>query len=188
MVVPTKNPERGPDFYGRNPEINLDLRYPELYGRVIDLINSDKSINGVLEVGCGYGFLSKRIFAVVASYRGFDFSQQCIEGARKRESGALFEVKNLYDPYSFYPVDYDCIVCIEVLEHVEDLKALLNFPSGKKFIISVPDFASAGHLRMYKDPEKDIKSRFKRLLKVEGLEVIYTARKNRLFLFWGITL
>ena len=72
------------------------------------------------------------------NYTGFDFSNAA--------KGDCFHVGNIYE----YPLEgYDTYVCLEVLEHVDDIAVLKRIPSGVPVIFSVPSFPDAAHLRTY---------------------------------------
>jgi len=109
----------------------------------------------VLEVGCGTGDFAARISSENIPYRGFDLSPVAIERSRKR-GNAEVSVGTAYDKKMYAPEDYNIIVALEVFEHIDDLRAIANFPRDLHVLFSVPDFVETSHLRAYQDPQSDI--------------------------------
>lgn len=79
----------------------------------------------ILDVGCGGGFTCEFLAARNAQVFGIDQSQVCIEAAKKH---AAFSQLNIDYQHSFskalpYPNNFfDTVICVDVLEHVADLK------------------------------------------------------------------
>ncbi len=84
----------------------------------------------ILDLGCGGGILSEELAREGANIKAIDQSNKLIEGAKKRL------IKNKLD------IDYECtsikkihqkkikfdiILCLEVVEHVENLKEFLDY-------------------------------------------------------------
>jgi SAM-dependent methyltransferase len=120
-----------------------------------------------LDVGCGTGRIAFRLVDRGYQVDGIDIEPRVIELAlRMRESGqastCTFRVGDYRDPDEVTPGHYDLIVCSEVLEHVEDYRAIVaNMyralkPRGR-LIVTVPydmrKFSTldryAGHLRRF---------------------------------------
>ncbi len=108
------------------------------------LMASVPKIKSVHEVGCGEGYLSPVIAKYAETYRGSDLSPRLIEKATKRAEylrlDCTYQVKSIYE----LSPDLDsaeCIICCEVLEHLEQpesaLKAI-NSLTFKYAIFSVP--------------------------------------------------
>jgi len=125
--------------------------YDYVYLEVIELIKYYK-IGSVLDVGCGLGRLAELIDQQIqyVNYFGFDFSKTAIEYATQKYSElcCVFYEGNVYDKKS-YDYAHDAVIFVEVLEHVDDIKALNNVTSGKWVIASLPTFDSEGHVRTY---------------------------------------
>ncbi|GIK83294.1 MAG: hypothetical protein BroJett024_43990 [Alphaproteobacteria bacterium] len=125
--------------------------------------------SNILEVGCGSGTLGKMLLDAGMTYRGFDLAKEGVRKAGRRAVGAaeLF-VGDATDPTS-YERDYDTIVCIEVLEHVDaDLEAVGNWKPGCRVICSVPNFDYATHVRKFAD-EREVMERYGGLIRIDRI-------------------
>ena len=82
----------------------------------------------VHEVGCGEGFLARRLAAEGYAVRGSDLSPATIAEAHRRSAGITPPI--MFQARDLYRLDPDCdaaelVVCCEVLEHLPDpLRAL----------------------------------------------------------------
>ncbi|MDJ0715400.1 MAG: bifunctional 2-polyprenyl-6-hydroxyphenol methylase/3-demethylubiquinol 3-O-methyltransferase UbiG [Prochloraceae cyanobacterium] len=79
----------------------------------------------VLDVGCGGGFTCEFLAARGAIVSGIDQSQNCIAKAREhaQKNSLTIEYKNSESenlPYE--DSSFDAVICVDVLEHVSDLK------------------------------------------------------------------
>jgi len=176
--------EKGADYYDRvfSDEQN-DKKYGEIRKVAINLLVEIEDPK-ILEIGCGGGRLAKEILDIGLQYRGFDFSKKAIENARKIcKTDKEFVIGNAYDK-KMYEGDYNTVIAIEVLEHVDDLKVLSNIKSGVAFIGSVPTFGDAAHLRIYKEKQADIVDRFSKYLAVE--KVLFS-QQSGIYIIKGMT-
>ena len=125
-----------------------------------------KSAKKIIDIGIGHGFLeellSKRKRIIIY---GNDISKITIENAQNRFEG-YFRLESIYK--MTYPKDFfDCILILEVLEHVSPtrtfqvlsiIKKILN--ENGSLILSVPmneglehmKSNPSGHVRMYTEP------------------------------------
>ncbi|MDY7039070.1 MAG: methyltransferase domain-containing protein, partial [Thermodesulfobacteriota bacterium] len=125
----------------------------------------------VLEIGAGIGTISQRLAKLADTLVISDISDQCIEIVRNRMKTENYTINIEYINYSlgaptpdlFCHNPFDSIVCVNVLEHVEDdvmaLRYLLEALSQKgrllllvpalKFLYGSTDRA-LGHYRRYK--------------------------------------
>lgn len=176
--------EKGPVYYDaifKNPYSTK--RYDRIYKAIIEWVGKDSS---VLEIGCGTGELAKRLVDAGASYRGIDFSKEAIKVAESKV-GERVELGNLYDPvqYTDHNHSYNTVIATEVLEHINDVKAILNIPSGKRLIASVPNFDDTAHVRTYSSKE-EIEDRFRSMLDINRIEEFAMSGKDKIFLFEAI--
>jgi 2-polyprenyl-6-hydroxyphenyl methylase/3-demethylubiquinone-9 3-methyltransferase len=101
----------------------------------------------ILDIGCGAGITSESCARLGAMVTGIDIVAESVEIAKKRstENGlgikyfatSLFDFEHKDDRY------FDVIVMFEVLEHVEDYSAFLNYalkllkPNGMLFLSTI---------------------------------------------------
>lgn len=139
--------EKTKDYYNMIFKRNSDMsRYAAIHDEISSIVGDKK----VLDIGSGTGALSKKI----PNYYGFDFSEEGVKITNHPNVwiGNAYERKN-------YVGEYDYMVCIEVLEHVDDFRVILNIPIGQKVIFSVPSFTDPAHLRVY--TEDMVRERYK---------------------------
>ncbi len=80
----------------------------------------------ILEVGCGFGYLTYALHKAGFDVLGVDISQVAIENAKKRYGPyyQCIELKDISDE------KFDLVIFTEVLEHIEDAFAFLKEASG----------------------------------------------------------
>ena len=125
----------------------------------------------VLEVGCGPGHLGQMILEQsTIKYHGFDFSPVAIKKAIDNYGRPdLFYVADATDPTSYKP-DYDCLVCTEVLEHIEDdIGVVRCWEKGSLCVCSVPNFDSKYHVRFFAS-ENEVRRRYGGLIKIKSIK------------------
>jgi len=106
----------------------------------------------ILEVGCGPAQLAHLMMdrKIPGAYVGFDFSPAAIDLARKKLPGGWVELADARTTDLFTSVDYDIVICTDVLGHlVDDVAVLGRIPREKQVLATVPDFASASHIRSF---------------------------------------
>lgn len=162
----TDHQEKKADYYDQIYGAGYDTTvYYPIYNEVMQLLAAIGTPR-VLELGCGIGDLGHLITERGYPYRGFDFSEEAIKQCKKRCPDGDFRVGNVYEPDDYKPYDYNVVVSLEVLEHVDDLKVISLIPAGVRLIASVPNYDDAAHLRLYLDPQQDIVERFRTCLHV----------------------
>ena len=122
----------------------------------------------VLEVGCGSGTLAQLIMErTETDYRGFDFSATAVAkaGARTGRPDAFY-IADATDAAS-YQLDYDTVVCTEVLEHIERDKSTIQlWRPGTRCICSVPNFDYDGHVRFFRS-EAEVRNRYHDVIAID---------------------
>jgi len=106
------------------------------------------------DVGCACGDMTVRLLELVGgTWTGFDFSQSAVDMAVQRFPDMAFV---LLEDYNLNGLEgtFDTVVCSEVIEHVEDDKAFLQFLYGvatKRVVLTTPNkhVTDPGHLRLY---------------------------------------
>lgn len=120
-------------------------------------------VNNVLDLGCGPGqFASFLRDKGLKRYRGVDFSAEAVRLAREQCPSFEFCAADLSESNLLLTFDYDCVVALEFLEHVQDdEKILAQIKSGVKFYATVPGFPYVSHVRHFRD-EAEVRSRYQR--------------------------
>ena len=78
------------------------------------------------------------------------------------------------------------VVCIEVLEHIEnDLSVLKSIPAGTKLIMTVPNYDSFGHLRTFIS-QREVRTRYNNFIDNMEIQPIKISEKNIIWIFSGI--
>lgn len=82
-----------------------------------------KKLN-VLDVGCGGGILCESLARIGANVTGIDASSNAIDCAIEHAAAAGLSVNYLNCNIDNLSEKYDIITCLEVMEHVDDVKLL----------------------------------------------------------------
>ena len=153
--------------------------YFPLFRAVLRLLPKQASTR-VLEVGCGTGTFAHYLFDARpgTSYIGFDFSPVAVERARRRIGRSEpFFVGDATQADVYRSLQYDTIVCTEVLEHLEsDQDVIGQWAPGTRCICSVPNYDADTHVRFFKD-EAEVRARYEGLIEIGGI-----TRLNKPFL------
>ena len=95
-----------------------------------------------------------------ARYTGLDFSSVAVEMAQARTRRSRFRVGDVRKPDTYEGLDYDAVICMEVLEHIEeDLAVLSCFRAGTRCLLTVPNFPWRSHVRHF-DSEASVSQRY----------------------------
>lgn len=114
--------------YQKDPGITTDPLYSFLIPRI------PRWVKTVLDCGCGFGIGSHLLYRAGFDVEGCDFSEPRLQYAREKFSPVKFFSQDLTKPLG---KSYDCIVCVEVLEHMDDPVCLLNEMRSKSKIVLV---------------------------------------------------
>src|SRR5438132_6756613 len=99
----------------------------------------------VLEIGCGVGYLARRLSSSFDRAVAIDFSEGMIAEAKQRTAALSpieFVCADMFDWLARFPNAYDCIVTVGTLHHV-DLRSALRAmarslkPGGKLLILDL---------------------------------------------------
>lgn len=105
-----------------------------------------KHSNHIYEIGCGVGqfahYLNDKGFS---RYTGIDVVPEAITEAKKRVPHMNFIEADAFD----FQCEYDTVVILEVLEHIENDLELLKTLKPCKIVLSVPNFICDGHVRCF---------------------------------------
>jgi len=156
--------------------------YAPLWLEIVDVLRTNKT-RTVLDLGCGTAQLGACISQHIPElkYAGVDFSESAIELAKTQVEASLM-VGDIRDDW-IYTEDYDAVVATEVLEHLDDDRAILRkIPEGRLVLFSVPGFNSAAHVR-YFTSESDVRKWYGDLF--SSLDIRRTKAKAVLWLGWG---
>lgn len=161
----------------------------EVWNRVRDFIGSD-----ILEVGMGIGIFTEKLLTRGKVF-GVDIVPEFVEEARRRlgaRPGLEYLVADMGAglPDSLRGRAFDTIVCMNVLEHIEDDRGTLKrflamLKPGGKLVLVVPAHrclynpldAHDGHFRRYEAAELNEK------LKTAGFSVLHESRFNLFGIF-----
>ena len=146
------------------------------------------SARRLLDVGCGPGQFAEFILGAVpdVDYTGVDFSAVAIGLGKTRVPAASFLQANLIDSNKLNALNYDIVVALEVLEHIDsDLELLGRLRSGARFVGSVPNFDSFGHVRFFRDADA-VRARYGEHIRDLDVTPFNLAPNSILFLMSGV--
>lgn len=148
--------EQSTDYHNHYTE----SRYYFLWSVIADRIMRS-GLRRVLDLGCGPGQFAYLLYDKgLKEYRGLDFSYKAIETAKQRCPSFEFKATDIYGSDILEVTDYDCIVALEFLEHVQfDTEVINRIRSGIKFYGTVPNFPYVSHVRHFSD-EREVRSRY----------------------------
>ena len=115
----------------------------------------------ILDLGCGPGqFASLLRDRGWRYYSGVDFSPRAIELAQQTCPDFGFHLVDLADSDVLEQEDYDVIVTMEFLEHVEfDLDVVRKIRPGTTVLATVPNFPYTSHVRHFNN-EREVHERY----------------------------
>lgn len=107
----------------------------------------DESNAQVMDIGCGAGILTESLVRVFPNTFGVDASHEMIEIAREHAESQKIDItyhcSSIEDIIETLSTPLDAIVCMELLEHLDDPSAFLKScyqclkPGGKLFLSTI---------------------------------------------------
>ncbi len=139
-------PEHGLEFTGERivpGQVDADLFHEHMarYAFACRLARQKR----VLDAACGAGYGSAALAEQASFVAGLDVSLEAVEAARKTYArGNLAFLAGRAEQMPFRDGSFDLIVAFEVIEHLEDWRALLAearrlLAAGGQFIVSTPN-------------------------------------------------
>ena len=160
---------RAYEAYLKDPE---ESPYYMMWNEILRLLTPGKRSYRIADFGCGAGQLAQLLIRERFNFvYGVDFSKEAVRLSKERNPSHSdkFHVGDLYDRETFTRANYNVAILTEVLEHIEnDFKILSFFPSGTKIVFSVPNYPSAGHVRVY-GSKRIIRKRYEKLLRIDRI-------------------
>lgn len=129
------------EYYSKNPIVKILLN--NFFVRIKKCLDRLQPNDRVLEVGCGAGESSSRIFKILNKRNYFEaseYNKKLISILQRKASFALKQ-ESVYQ-LNRTNNEFECLIALEVLEGVEDYELALNelFRVASKYVIvSVPN-------------------------------------------------
>ncbi len=132
-------------MYGSGPSLAQGSR------QLVELLKRELGgdVKSVLDVGCGLGFYGKQLREAGYDWMGVEVKA---EDARVLREAGLPHVLTSGDRLPFADASYDAAICVEVLEHIEQLDHFLREIARvvrKRVLISVPNVEIIPYLTSY---------------------------------------
>lgn len=134
-------------FFGRKNSNYLNYNHYDndrFWKSIILKIRKHKIKGKVLDIGCAFGFLLKRLQNDFTELHGLDISEYAVDRAKKEIPSAKIKKVNIDTDGLPYPDKYfDLITALDVLEHTKSIEKNMNLISSKikkggYLIITVP--------------------------------------------------
>ncbi len=114
------------------------------YNELLNQFETYRSNNNILEVGCGNGHFLKEAKIRNWNTFGTEFTENAVEICRKK---GLFIHQGELDVVNYKTESFDCIIFIEVIEHINNpIEEVLKFSkllrTGGVLYITTPNFNS----------------------------------------------
>lgn len=145
-------------------------------------------LTNIIDIGCGTGQFAELLMDKgVVEYLGVDFSAKSIELARKKVPQYRFCEEDMSSSDVLSAKNYDCVITLEFLEHVEfDLDVVKKIKPCTRVIATVPSFNCASHVRFFND-QGEVHTRYSKYFsEFDVSEWVFSKGTARFFLFEGI--
>ena len=136
----------------------------------------------MLDIGCGVGGLATLLRDKgLEGYCGVDFSAVRLAQARKICPEFRFVEADAFTTDLFETLDYDAVLSLEFLEHVErDIEILNKIKSGTRFMGTVPNFPHASHVRHFQDIEQ-VRTRYQQCFESLSVDWLVENEQGKTF-------
>lgn len=134
-----------------------DSNYYFLWTVLVDRIKRT-NVKSIIDLGCGPGQFASLLYDNnIERHLGVDFSSEAIKIAESVCPEFKFKVVDLTKSDILSVHDYDCVVTMEFLEHIEfDLDVLAQIKPGTKVFATVPNFPYVSHVRHFQNKHEVI--------------------------------
>lgn len=138
------NEKFGKDYFYGKKESNYsnydNLNPSKQFKNVISFVKNQKIKGNFLDIGCAFGLLLKEVSPFFTKIYGCDISKFAIKKAKQKIPKANLNIidLDLIDNLPYPDKFFDCITCLDVLEHTK------NFENNFKKI--VPKLKDKGYL------------------------------------------
>ena len=149
------------NLWDRLPD-ELDLPDFELRSRFV--LGEARSVDRVLDLGCGDGSFTATLAPNVADVLGAEVAEAAVRRARRRHPALAFELVPLDGPLPFADGAFDLVWSTEVIEHVADTARWLSevrrvlAPAGR-LLLTTPNHGrlrlAVGGIERYSEPLGD---------------------------------
>ena len=180
--------EQPPEFYDRTFEKSerwkehyTNSHYYPVWTVIADRIRR-AGFQKILDVGCGPGQVACLLRDIgLPEYKGLDFSTARIERACAVCPEYEFLAANVFEDNLLETYHYDCLLVMELLEHIEqDITLLRRIRPGATVLATVPNFTAAGHVRHF-DSVNDVEVRYRPLFSHLEVAAILAHKRGKTY-------
>ncbi len=160
--------------------------YIDVWQEVIKLVKKEKCCS-ILDLGCGPGQFASYVAQKLpnVSYTGLDFSEKAIDIANNMHSQYKFIQQKLPCNNLDKITNFDVIIALEILEHInDDLQTLQNIPTNTFVVSSVPNFFSYGHVRYFSSAQ-EVEKRYGKFFSDLQIKAINLNSDSIIWLMYG---
>ena len=178
------------EVFGESQEYAKEVEdsvFRNMWDEAVNRINNGGYAR-ILDMGCGPGQFAEYLIQRCPSieYTGVDFSKIAINAAKERCPSVIFIEADIFQTDILEKGEYDLVVALELLEHLENDLALLNkIPVGKKVMFSVPNSDAFAHVRFFPN-EEAVTDRYSLCFSDLQIMPITLANQKASFLTFGV--
>lgn len=180
--------ERYDEVYGKEYKYHVEWKYTPYFLLWTEIVTKIKELPKLplIELGCGTGqfaeMLQSENLITTANYTGYDFSAVAIDMARKKlnDQSMFFQKDITINLPAIVYTQKHIYICLETLEHLDDLSVLSKIPKDNILLCSVPDFDCENHLRHF-DSLASVHDRYSPYIDFD-----YCYKLDRYYIFKGV--